>query len=1840
MHHDTAVILHLYYPELWDDIRGYLEHLGGAFDLYVSIPEGVAIPDDRILVPFPGAYIFRCENRGRDVLPFLVLFSGISELGYKYVCKIHSKKSEHIKVGLTWGQDMLGKLLGSPAIVAGIKEAFDQHAEWGIIAPSGHTVPREYFWPGNAARVQQLAKSAGISPTTDFNYVAGTMFWFRPEVLRLIEGVSVGPDDFEPEKGQRDGTLAHAFERFFGLAAAAAGWEIAESDGQAVRPAEISVHFRVIYEAYEQYKADTDQRIRMLQEQLAERNSLGRLLLSLKRLAKRVLAVDTLDAELRAGEIPVARYPALLLRAFRIMRATAVIRRSNYFDEAWYLSKYPDVASSHQDPARHYLLTGGFEGLDPGPEFSSAAYLDAYEDVRATGTNPLLHFVKNGRKEGRVPNPAAIDAVAQPAVQAASEKRAARRPGSPVRAALERIVSAVRSVYQRLPLPAALRLQLMRTAYRFFPAAYNYYTKAGSRGGPQEYSAYVPAVPLAQGAPLQAGVAFCAWLLGMKEPELKSLLRPPAWHVDALAAPAVDPEQAASLAAAPGQVQFTVLLAVNDPPAHFLRNAINSVRRQSYGRWQLEICVAESSCWNADVLAMQLERSDPRIRLRTLPVAGTGLRSAVAACEGDYVVLLSSYDELHADALQQAANAIAASPCGVIYGPADEQASADENRLEPARYAAQDSIVREELAFCQFIAWRRQLLEGLLAADGGAQGSLLAGLSAGMAAAQQAVTTQALSEPCYLFRHIPARLAAYLTVTDNRCQLQTSSVPLHVAVDAYLLGRRVSGTERYILELLQALSAFRKEANLRVSALVSSRPKFKIDGVRFVNSSRLGAIEKSDVYHKAFPARDGANLAEMALAPSVVFTPLDLILYTNQDYFPYPDEYYHYRQIMLSAARLSDRIISISNHGKMEIEKFLGIPGDKIQPIYLAVRHEHFRPQPVDADELGKLHLPENYFLYVGTDYPHKNLVTLLKAYRLVRSQARSADLVVVGLKYYARPQPELTQLLHKTFGHVHRLGHVPDEVLPALYRRATALVYPSLYEGFGLPLLEAMVCGTPVIASDATSIPEVTGEDAAVLVNGTDEKQIAAAMLQVLQDEQLRARLVEAGHKRATQFTWEKTARQTIRSYRDAVRDALSVSPETAARRKLEIIGELRTAAPTILIMSHVRFYPPAAGNEQRLFRTIKYLKKLGYRILMLVNPMSETTRLDREALKVIYQYVDYYEELGDVPVDEADEPGRDSPIGKEPILEKWRPTEAAFCPDAAMSRARALIEQYSPRILLVEYIWSSRVFAVAEPDMLKVIDTIDMFSRKNENVVKFGIQDTLAATPAEELAFINRSNLVIAIQDSEAEGFRALHPSCEVITAGIDLDVDEVAQPRAAPASPMILMVGSGNHINVHCTREFLEKAWPSIHERVPACKLKIIGKVTESLSTEDPSIELIPYVKDLDAAYASAAVVVNPVYAGTGIKVKSVEAIGHGKALVSWPEGVVGLTSGDSNPFIVIHSWQELAERVAELAGDPARRQAIEQTALQFARTSLVDKKVYRQLADRFDSFCNRRLHVLCLYLRHGTDDYPHAMDDLQAWYAARMAGADVTTWIIDNKIQQEFDGLDLDTGFRLLSGDNEHWEFSGFQKILLQHRSELEPYDVIHFVTSAFNTLYTGYLDHFAMENLQLVAHRRVCLGHIDAYDEPVQLDGEAAQSWIRTCFFFMSPESAYSIPGFVSFRQPALFFDAQGSFLSNGSLSENYKSYITAWLTGEAIQGVSWHRRTLDRQMFVRKTLAILNENMLSQQLRKAGVDLVDFYWLVNNGRQLRSSWDCPVPGWAEQIGTRGAGPLAAASSSS
>jgi len=238
-------------------------------------------------------------------------------------------------------------------------------------------------------------------------------------------------------------------------------------------------------------------------------------------------------------------------------------------------------------------------------------------------------------------------------------------------------------------------------------------------------------------------------------------------------------------------------------------------------------------------------------------------------------------------------------------------------------------------------------------------------------------------------------------------------------------------------------------------------------------------------------------------------------------------------RLAAAAARI---ILASSEATRRDLIELLGVPPDRIRVVHLGC-DAAFRPLPADGarthvrDRYG---LAEPYLLHVGTLEPRKNLARLIRAYgRLCAARRDAPALLLVGERGWQ--YEGLFRLVEelKLGARVRFTARVPSADLPALYGAAAAFVYPSLYEGFGLPPLEAMACGTPVVCSNAAALPEVTG-DAALLVDPYDEDALAAALEQVLDDSALRASLRARALDRARYFTWERCARATLTAYDD----------------------------------------------------------------------------------------------------------------------------------------------------------------------------------------------------------------------------------------------------------------------------------------------------------------------------------------------------------------------------------------------------------------------------------------------------------------------------------------------------------------------------------------------------------------------------------------------------------------------------------------------------------------------------------------------------------------------------------
>jgi glycosyltransferase involved in cell wall biosynthesis len=396
---------------------------------------------------------------------------------------------------------------------------------------------------------------------------------------------------------------------------------------------------------------------------------------------------------------------------------------------------------------------------------------------------------------------------------------------------------------------------------------------------------------------------------------------------------------------------------------------------------------------------------------------------------------------------------------------------------------------------------------------------------------------------------------------------------LRVAIDCTAAVRQGAGIGRYTRELVRALLALDHDDEYILLAATGSLPgrTFERLNVTLPNlqppTSNLQPLT-SNVRWRPVPVTDRLlNIiwhrlrlplpAELLTGPVDVFHSPDftlpplararsLLTVHDLSFLRHPESAhpaqraYLVRTVPRSVAR-ADHILADSQNTKDDLVELLGVPPNRVTVVYPGVEPRFRRVTDPDvlAGVRARYRLPDRFILHVGTLQPRKNLVRLVEALeRLHEASCQPAlHLVLIGAKGWLCE--EIFEAIARP-GVAERVivpGFVDDADLPAIYSLAGLFVFPSLYEGFGLPVLEAMACGCPVVCSNASSLPEVAG-DAALLVPPTDVDALTEAMARMLSDAGLRSRLVEAGYAQARRFTWEAAARQTWELYRRTTND------------------------------------------------------------------------------------------------------------------------------------------------------------------------------------------------------------------------------------------------------------------------------------------------------------------------------------------------------------------------------------------------------------------------------------------------------------------------------------------------------------------------------------------------------------------------------------------------------------------------------------------------------------------------------------------------------------------------------
>ncbi len=363
---------------------------------------------------------------------------------------------------------------------------------------------------------------------------------------------------------------------------------------------------------------------------------------------------------------------------------------------------------------------------------------------------------------------------------------------------------------------------------------------------------------------------------------------------------------------------------------------------------------------------------------------------------------------------------------------------------------------------------------------------------------------------------------------------------MRIGIDARLVFYHQAGIGQYILRLTQALAQIDRRDRFiffksrKDRTLLVDGPNVRIQKLWTPSHHRFERLAMSvelapfalDVLHSP----DFIPPAAIRCPSVITVHDLAFLLYPR---FLTRDSARYYGQVDI-AAHNADHIIAVSESTKRDTIRLLGVPEEKITVIYEAA-NPLFGPI-TDESALARVraqyHLPSEFILFVSTIEPRKNIPTLLRAYRRLRDNYKSsAGLVIAGNRGWLVEEVDAVIEELQLGDTVRCLGGIPNEELVYLYNAARVFVFPSFYEGFGLPPLEAMACGTPVVVSNSSSLPEVVG-DAGWLVNPDDVEGLTVALYRILTDETLRREMRAKGLKRAATFSWERAARETLAVY------------------------------------------------------------------------------------------------------------------------------------------------------------------------------------------------------------------------------------------------------------------------------------------------------------------------------------------------------------------------------------------------------------------------------------------------------------------------------------------------------------------------------------------------------------------------------------------------------------------------------------------------------------------------------------------------------------------------------------
>ncbi len=411
-----------------------------------------------------------------------------------------------------------------------------------------------------------------------------------------------------------------------------------------------------------------------------------------------------------------------------------------------------------------------------------------------------------------------------------------------------------------------------------------------------------------------------------------------------------------------------------------------------------------------------------------------------------------------------------------------------------------------------------------------------------------------------------------------------------------------------------------------------------------------------------------------------------------------------------------------------------------------------------------------------------------------------------------------------------------------------------------------------------------------------------------------------------------------------------------------------------TILLVSPTAPWPPYHGIKRRIYNLARWFKSRGHRVALVAKRAEDCSTAapelsaiaDRIVLATPESYRGLYKTTRRFLVNTLPGPIRERLFLRRAAAVKTRSTKqaggvsdapavlgdpefkATICPPWFMEVVEQVVRSESPDVLWLEYIYLSPMCDLVGPEVVKVIDTVEVNSTRSAKIGLYAIHDPDArlraddCTREEEIAHLNRADVVIGILEEDSHMLRDLTDGKTVLTAGMDYEV----VPPSTDADPRrLLLVASDNPLNVSGLRHFLEQCWPVIRAAHPDAQLRLVGHIGSAMKERLPGVTGVGPVLFLQEEYSKAGIVLNTTSAGTGLKIKTVEALCHSKPLISFPSGVAGLLG--QHPVLVAEDVRGYADEVVRLLGDSMTQNALADAAYTYAKVHFTPDAVYKEL-----------------------------------------------------------------------------------------------------------------------------------------------------------------------------------------------------------------------------------------------------------------------------------------------------